>query len=440
MVSAFAQYLVDVRDVLYDFGRMVADYLHFFFNNVFFVLLIITCVASFIYVLAAIYSLLKKRRVISTHNYADSKLPHVTIQIPTFNELAAINCAKRCLDFDYPATKFDIIIGDDSNDPLISKQIDAFAKKHDSVNVTRRGLNVGFKPGNLNHMLQYTRGEMIAIFDSDFLPETDFLRRMVSPLLADKNLVGVQSRWKVANPKQNIVTALGTGITNSFHYVILPLMLAFSNSIVFCGSGEIVRKKYLLEAGGWKSGVLTEDIDFSIRSLARGHTIAYLRDVECYCEVPQTVMDLFKQQKRWAYGVIRSLIENRRVLSSANKRVRGFIPMITLFVSGYIFTTLIFVLSLVGLLSLITHPPQAIIFSQLFGETFRNILLTAGLTVVTVTGVFLARNTDTNIFKLLFGTYTIGLVLILYVMQGVYLAIVNQPMRWYMLKKNGNER
>ena len=104
--------------------------------------------------------------------------PNITVQIPTYNEIAALNCAERCLKFEYPKEHLQIIIGDDSDDPLISKRIDEFASLNSQIEISRRGTNNGYKPGNLNAMLKKSRGDYILIFDSDFLPKRDFLAKL----------------------------------------------------------------------------------------------------------------------------------------------------------------------------------------------------------------------------------------------------------------------
>ncbi|RKX33679.1 MAG: hypothetical protein DRP64_20730, partial [Verrucomicrobia bacterium] len=135
--------------------------------------------------------------------------PTVTVQIPTYNELAALNCAKCCLDFDYPAEKIQILIGDDSNKPEISTKIDAFAAANPRIEISRRGDNTGFKPGNLNVMLPKSMGDYLLILDSDFLPKEDFLKRLVVPVIKDPSLAGVQAAWKIINVHDNHSTLMG---------------------------------------------------------------------------------------------------------------------------------------------------------------------------------------------------------------------------------------
>ncbi|MCK4714502.1 MAG: glycosyltransferase, partial [Candidatus Aenigmarchaeota archaeon] len=120
--------------------------------------------------------------------------PRVSIHIPTLNEIVAIRCARKCLKFDYPRNRYEIIIGDDSDNREISRKIDAFARKHrDMVRVTRRAGREGFKAGNLNNMVRHSSGEIIVNFDSDFLPPSDFLRKVVPSFAQDKKMAFVQS-------------------------------------------------------------------------------------------------------------------------------------------------------------------------------------------------------------------------------------------------------
>ena len=113
-------------------GRQILDFFNAAFENIFNVLLAITVVISTIYFAMSLYILFKKKEQKKEDSYK-GELPSVTVQIPTFNELAAIRCARSCLKFDYPKDKYEIIIGDDSNDPKVSGKIVEFAKGHSSM-------------------------------------------------------------------------------------------------------------------------------------------------------------------------------------------------------------------------------------------------------------------------------------------------------------------
>ena len=175
-----------------------------------------------------------------------SLYPTVTVQIPTYNELAALNCAARCLEFDYPADKLQIMIGDDSNQPEVSAKIDEFAAANPRVEISRRGENIGFKPGNLNVMLPKSTGDYLLILDSDFLPKKDFLKRLVAPVIKDPTLAGAQAAWRIINVHDNHSTLMGTGIVNIIHIVILPFLKAFFQGWTYCRNDICVSKHLML--------------------------------------------------------------------------------------------------------------------------------------------------------------------------------------------------
>src|SRR3989344_2130503 len=315
----------------------------------------------------------------------NGELPFATVQIPTFNELAAVRCAKHCLDFDYPKDRYEIRIGDDSNDPEVSGKLKEFAGDNPRVRIIKRPSNIGFKPGNLNSMLKHSKGEFLVIFDSDFVPQADFLKKIMLPFMMDKKVAGVQARWKVMNANQNLISVLGATIVSTCHHITIPFMFGRRKVAFLCGSAEAVRKSTLLELGRWEEGNLTEDIEFSLRLLERGHKIEYLENLECEGEVPYTLKDLYKQQMRWAYGVIYSWkkhfmgIARSRHLKLVDKMYMGGI-----FCSGYLISVLLAGLFITGTLSFITHRPAPVEWGKFFYELIRNILLTSGLIFASV--------------------------------------------------------
>lgn len=370
--------------------------------------------------------------------------PTVTVQIPTYNELAALNCARCCLAFDYPAEKLQILVGDDSNRPDISRKIDEFARENPRVKVCRRGGNTGFKPGNLNHMLKATAGDYLLILDSDFLPEPDFLRRLAAPAARDPSLAGVQASWRVANARQNYSTLMGAGIINVIHVVILPLLKRLAKTGMFCGSAELVRKDLLVAQGGWTMGALTEDVDYSLRALAAGGRIEFLEDLSCSCETPHAPKDLFRQQMRWAYGVMRALMTRggRLVVSQlARKRTKA---AVVCFCGGYLMVALMLLTTLLGLLNVAVGWSGGAYAAGGFlaggiGGCLVNSLLTCGMLVSSVCAGFMSGFGARSAQKLVVASLSIGFVLLFFVGQGLAKALLGLPMNWFMLKKNGNE-
>ena len=381
-------------------------------------------------------------------NYFSSEYPYVTIQIPTFNELAAINCAKKCLEFNYPQEKIQIIIGDDSSDQEISKQIKNFAKKNPNIIISHREKNYGYKPGNLNNMLKKSSGEYILIFDSDFLPDKDFLIQIVQPVIKDPSLSGVQSGWKIMNAQKNLSTLMGSGIVNVVHSILMPLMYDSTNHAIFCGSGELVKKNDIIDLGGWTEGSLTEDVDFSLRLIAAGKRIEYLKDLKVNCETPHTPRDLFLQQMRWAYGVVKSFLthqENLRKSKLTKLSVKfatliwsaGYI-MISLLLFSFVFGSLNMIFSALGF-----NPSESVSSSYSIGnfiyDTTLNLILTGGMLLSSIIASFINGFGLKSVGKLLFATLTIGFICMFYVGRGIFSAFVGLPMNWYMLKKEGND-
>ncbi len=378
-----------------------------------------------------------------------SLYPSVTVQIPTYNELAALNCAARCLEFDYPEEKLQIMIGDDSNNPEISEKIDAFAAANPKIEISRRGNNAGFKPGNLNVMLPKSRGDYLLILDSDFLPKKDFLKRLVVPVIKDPNLAGAQAAWRIINVHDNHSTLMGTGIVNIIHIVILPFLKAVTKSAIFCGSGELVKKSYLEAHGGWTSGALTEDVDYSLRVITEGKRIAYVDDLRIRCEVPYTPGDLFKQQMRWAYGVMRAFMNHgkRLFLSRTAKKRTKFAAFV--FGSGYVMITLLLLTMILGTINLISGlfgfdpaeaPSSTYTVSNLLYDTAVNLVLTCGMLVSSIVASFFTGFGTRSIGRLIVASLTVGVICMFFVGRGLITAVLGLPMKWFMLKKAGNEQ
>lgn len=441
LISIFTFY-ENIGNFVYDFyianSRTILDYMHIFFDSFFYIMLYITIILTFAYFMMGVVLLFKNKKTRELP-VKDSDLPKVTIQIPTYNELAALNCAEKCLGFDYPKNKYNIIIGDDSSDKTVSKKIDVFAKKNkDMITVTRRGSNIGYKPGNLNHMLKYTKGEYIVIFDSDFLPEKDFLRRLIAPFIHDPLLSAVQARWITKNYSQNLVSIVGGTIPLLTHYLGLPFLNLINGNSFIGGSAEAIKKKDLLKMGGWQDGSLTEDIEYSLRLTKAGKKILYLDTLHCKCEAPFTLPDLGKQQMRWAYGVITAIKEHFWTIVSNKKISFNNKLNIFLLLYGYIVTFFFFILGVTGLLSIITHRPDIINWGKLISETTLNIVLTSGFLMATTITLILGKKVK-EIPRMFLASFTVGLIIINIVTLGIFKAIFNRPMKWFMLTKQGNK-
>jgi len=428
--------LLQLWRIIYRDGRIILDYIHQFADAIFYFFLYMTIAFTMVYLLLSVIALFSKKKEDEEGHFDAEKAPLVTIQIPTRNEIIALRCAKKCLDFDYPKNKYDILIGDDSDKEHISKELSQFSSQYENVQVLKREKNIGYKPGNLNNMLKHTKGDIIVIFDSDFVPQQDFLRRIVTPFMQDKEVSIVQAKWNFNNFNQNLVTVLASTIVYVFHHIVLTFMRK-GDTASLCGSAEAIKKKDLLELGGWKSGSLTEDIEYSLRLHKNNKKLVYLPDLECYSDVPFKATDLYKQQMRWAYGVISSykshlggLLINKKL--SLKKKILSLGPGF-----GYLLPLLILSLFLFGGLSFITHRPAPLDLPRFFSELGINTLLTSGLLVASIIALSLAKKAS-SIVKMLLASFSIGLVTTYYVNKGIFKSLLKQPMEWYLLNKDIN--
>jgi len=411
---------------------LIHDYSTFIFN----IVLIPVAIFSIIFYLVAIRDIFSMRSKKKEEKKEGKIFPFVTIQIPTLNEPVAIRCAEKCLNFDYPKNKYEIIIGDDSNNKEVSAMIDDFAKKHKNVKVTRRGSNKGFKAGNLNHMLKFSKGEIIVIFDSDFTPSEKFLKEIVQPF-ADKSVGYVQAKWGYANRNQNVITKLATSILMVYHHLLASINQNLNVALLF-GSGEAVRKSAIEELGGWKEGSLTEDVEFSIRALKKGYKAVYLSEIEVEGEVPFTVRGFAKQQRRWAYGNTKAFLDHSKAIlfSKMFSLKQRLAVMFTLL--GYLVSPFIAVFFITGFMSWFTGTPGAVDVGKFAWETGKILLISSGYMFSIIVSLRKEKQLK-SFFHVFFSSLTVGIVVTFYVCVGVLKALVGKGLDWTIIPKEGNK-
>ncbi len=235
------------------------------------------------------------------------ELPVVTVQLPIYNEhTVAARLIRAALALDYPREKLEIQVLDDSNDEtreLVDEEVArARARGHD-ITLVRRENRQGFKAGALDHGQRRAKGELFCIFDADFLPEPDFLQRMV-PYFADARVGMVQARWGHVNREDSLLTRAESALLDG-HFVIEHKVRhdtgVFFN---FNGTAGIWRRSAIVDAGGWEHDTLTEDLDLSYRAQLKGWKFVYLPRVVAPAEVPPDIAAFKSQQHRWAKGSV----------------------------------------------------------------------------------------------------------------------------------------
>jgi cellulose synthase/poly-beta-1,6-N-acetylglucosamine synthase-like glycosyltransferase len=245
------------------------------------------------------------------------------------------------------------------------------------------------------------------------------------------------------NPLQSSASIMGASIVYVIHTVILPFLWRFCGTSVFCGSAELVRRD-LLEAGGkWREGSLTEDIDYTFRVYIRNQRIGFADDVECESEVPHNFPDLFRQQMRWAYGVTRCFVDHGAVLLTSGLATGRRKLAMMLFGSGYLMTAMLVGMLIIGflkvLMPLLSGDAAIKPWPHQLGETVIYIFLSSGLLITSLSSAAVSQFGWRAVLRLLVTSYTVGVVLMLYVVRGMCIALTGKPMKWFMLKKAGNE-
>jgi cellulose synthase/poly-beta-1,6-N-acetylglucosamine synthase-like glycosyltransferase len=244
--------------------------------------------------------------------------PVVTVQLPLFNELYVV---KRLIDavasLDYPHQLLQIQVLDDSTDEttrLARASVAHYRKLGLDIELTHRRERCGFKAGALAAGLETARGEYIVIFDADFLPPSDFLRRTIPHLVAEPRLGFLQTRWGYLNADYSALTRAQT-IALDGHFVVEHLGRNRSGLLMnFNGTAGVWRRDAIESAGGWHSDTLTEDVDLSFRAQLAGWHALYLPEVEAPAELPPQIAAFKRQQARWATGAAQCLVKLARPL------------------------------------------------------------------------------------------------------------------------------
>lgn len=233
--------------------------------------------------------------------------PRVTIQLPVFNERYVVRrliesvCAIR-----YPRALLEIQVLDDSTDDTveIARAVVAewAARGVDIVHIHRTD-RTGFKAGALEAGLAVAKGDFVAVFDADFVPQPDFLEKTV-PYFADERIGMVQARWDHINRDYSLLTQAQSILLDG-HFMIEHTARNRSGRFFnFNGTAGIWRRACIADAGGWDHDTLTEDLDLSYRAQLRGWRFVFLNDVLAPAEVPVEMNAFKSQQHRWAKGSI----------------------------------------------------------------------------------------------------------------------------------------
>lgn len=259
-------------------------------------------------------------------------VPSVTIQLPIYNERYVVERLIRAVvAIDYPSERLEIQVLDDSTDEtsvLIDQLVALYRGRGINIVHLRRAARTGFKAGALEAGLSVARGELIAVFDADFVPRPDFLLRCTRSFQAPD--VGmVQARWGHLNAHYSALTSAQAALLDGHFLIEHAARYAAGCFFNFNGTAGVWRRECIARSGGWQHDTLTEDLDLSYRAQLAGWRFVYLPDVVAPAELPVQMSDFKSQQRRWAKGSTQTALKLlptvlRSQCSSAIKREAFF--------------------------------------------------------------------------------------------------------------------
>ncbi|AKV03437.1 Glycosyltransferase [Labilithrix luteola] len=277
-------------------------------------------------------------------------LPHVTIQLPLFNEATVLaRLLEHTARIAYPRSKLEIQVLDDSTDEsrqMARSKVAALADESPAfpenmrkdwggdldIVYLHRVDRTGYKAGALDAGLKVAKGELIAIFDADFLPGETFLLDLVPHFMSDPKIGMVQARWGHMNRELSWLTRVQALMLDGHHLVENRARAAAGWLFNFSGTGGMWRKAAIDSSGGWQHDTLTEDLDLSYRAQMAGWKFAYRENVVTPAELPEDVSAFRAQQYRWAKGTVQTARKlMKRVMTTREltlmQRIEAFFHM-----------------------------------------------------------------------------------------------------------------
>jgi len=287
----------------------------------------------------------------------DDRLPSVTVLVPAHNEEKVIAATvARLQRLEYPEGKLEIlIINDGSSDgTLAAARIQAVGDRR------LRFLDIPVAEGGrgkssvLNRAFREARGEALAVYDADNLPEADALRRLARALVSDRRLAAVTGKFRAYNARRNLLTRFINVESVAFQWLIQAGRWFFLRISTLPGTNYIIWKSVLETLGGWDEEALTEDAELTWRIYQQGLLVGFLPSAVTWEQEPENLSVWFRQRTRWARGNNYLIVKFGRQLLRTRPRATTFellnlFYLYYLFVFAILFSDIIFLLSLLGL-------------------------------------------------------------------------------------------
>jgi cellulose synthase/poly-beta-1,6-N-acetylglucosamine synthase-like glycosyltransferase len=296
----------------------------------------------------------------SLHPAIPSPVPAVTVQLPIYNEPCVVeHLLEHISRLHYPKGKLDIQILDDSDDEtslILQKKIHDLRSKGCRISYLQRQHRRGFKAGALRHGTHYVKGEFLAIFDADFIPNPDFLTRTI-PLFIDYRVACVQTKPGFRNWQESWVTRVQDLFLNMHAVIEQWIRFRKDRFLQFNGTCAVWRKQAIEDCGGWKAASLAEDLEISYRVQRKGWKLVYINQSLSYGLYPSVFSSWVTQQARWARGhaeVIRLLLSQIGKWETSLRE--KFALTLSLITCSYVLHVLIATYAILSLAMFFTNP------------------------------------------------------------------------------------
>lgn len=275
--------------------------------------LVILAIFSLNLVVLTLIRLLAPKRPITVGVMPDDELPPVLVQLPLYNEGELVErILEATMALDWPKDRLEIQVLDDSTDgslELSQRAVAALRREGVQIELLHRVQRTAFKAGALAAGLERSEAPYVAIFDADFMPPPDFLRKTVGVLEADSRMAYVQARWDHLNREESLLTRVQARLLDSHFCVEQEARWRLGLPVPFNGTCGLWRRAAIADAGGWDGDTLTEDLDLSLRAGLRGWRSGYMMDLRVPGVLPVSARAWRVQQFRWTKGFVQCFVK-----------------------------------------------------------------------------------------------------------------------------------
>jgi cellulose synthase/poly-beta-1,6-N-acetylglucosamine synthase-like glycosyltransferase len=251
---------------------------------------------------------------------ASAELPSFSVVVPVKDEEKVVKrILNALLNLDYPVGKVETIVVDDgSTDGTTGICRDYVGRFPGRILYLRRPFSSG-KPSALNYAFLHAKGEIIATFDADNVPRSDALR-VAAKYFEDPSVDAVQGRIDSINADENMLTKCVSQEMAIFYDAYLRGKAALDLFVPLAGTCQFIRRKVLVEAGGWEEESLSEDMELSVRLIEKGCRIGYAPEIRTWQEYPASISGFLRQRTRWFRGCMGVALRYGKLLTKVNRQ------------------------------------------------------------------------------------------------------------------------